>query len=238
MVEPAILISCEHAVNSVPMAWRQLFEDNEDVLASHRGWDRGAVDLAHCLAESLSAPCLVARVSRMLIDHNRSPHNPGLWSEFTRELPAKEKERVVEEYYAPFRREAADWIAAQHADGRQILHLSVHTFTPVYEGKEREVDVGLLYDPGRPEESYFASRWKSHLLAARPQLRVRCNVPYRGRSDSHLSGYREQYPSRNYIGFELEVNQVLTGSGVRWSALQKTIAASLVTTLQEVSIDE
>jgi len=238
MVEPAVLISCEHAVNTVPVPWRQLFEDHEDVLTSHRGWDRGALDLAKFLAEKLSAPCLAARVSRMLIDHNRSPHNPGLWSDYSRDLPPEEKARLVDEYYAPFRRQAANWIAMQHADGRQVLHLSVHTFTPVYEGKERDVDLGLLYDPARPDESYFATRWKSRLLAALPQFRIRSNVPYRGISDSHLSSYREQYTSHDYVGFEVEVNQALVGNNARWTVLQKAIAASLVNTLQEVSIDE
>lgn len=238
MPDPAIILTCEHAVNTVPTAWQPLFRDAADLLDSHRGWDPGALELARRLAAALAAPCHAAQVTRLLIDHNRSPHNPSLWSNISRELPAAEKMCLVDEYYAPFRRQVADWIAAQHAGGKPVLQLSVHSFTPVLDGRVRPVDIGLLYDPGRPEEASFAACWKAQLDNALPGLRVRRNVPYRGVSDSHLSGYRKAYKSRDYIGLELEVNQKLVGAGKEWPVLQRTIATTLAAALQDVGIDE
>jgi len=238
MHDQAVLITCEHAVNDVPAPWTTLFAGEEALLASHRGWDPGALELAAYLAEALSAPCIAARVSRLLIDHNRSPHNRFLWSEKSRPLPVEEKNRLREEYYEPFRKQATEWIEARRADGQRVVHLSVHSFAPVLDGTQRNVDIGILYDPGRPDEAYLAEIWKAHLLAIAPGLRVRFNVPYRGRSDSHIATYRDAYPSCAYAGVELEVNQALVEQGEAWRALQRQLGECLKQTLYEISRDE
>ena len=238
MVNPAVLVTCEHAVQTIPERWRFQFEDFEEVLGSHQGWDPGALELARTLAKGLEAPCFSAEVSRLLIDHNRSPHNRTLWSNWSSGLPVEEKKALIEAFYDPFRKQTADWIAGRLAGELKVIHLSVHSFTPFMDGKEREVDIGLLYDPGRPEEAFFSTRWKTFLQNSLPRLRVRLNTPYRGGSDSHLTTYRNTYTSRDYIGIELEVNQALIGPGKKWSALRSQIVESLLLTLQESSLDE
>ena len=156
MRDVALLITCEHAVNAVPERWQSLFRGNSEILESHRGWDPGAAELSRELAGELSAPCFMARVSRLLLDHNRSPHNRSLWSEFSRDLPPSDKTLLLGEFYQPFRDQAGRWIAARHASGDRVIHLSTHSFTPVLDDKVRAVDVGLLYDTGRPDEVCFA----------------------------------------------------------------------------------
>ena len=37
------LLTCEHGGNQVPEPWRERFAGAQDVLASHRGWDRGSL---------------------------------------------------------------------------------------------------------------------------------------------------------------------------------------------------
>ncbi len=238
MADAALIITCEHAVNTVPLRWRHLFEDVEDVLSSHRGWDAGALELARTLADALCAPCFSAEVSRLLVDHNRSPHNRSRWSDFSRNLAAGDKEGVDDEFYRPFREKTSGWIAARHAEEKRVIHVSVHSFTPILDGNEREVDIGLLYDPGRPEEAYFAARWKAALIERHARLRVRYNVPYRGVSDSHLTTYRERYRSHDYVGIELEVNQALVRPGRGWTELRRRLAESLHAALRETSLDE
>ena len=238
MPDVAVLITREHAVNVIPKPWQGLFAGQKDVLATHRGWDPGALALARCLAGALSVPCFPARVSRLLIDHNRSPHNRLLWSEWSRDLPKAEKERIVASYYEPFREQAARWIDEHHTDGRQVFHLSVHSFTPVFAGEMRNLDLGLLYDPDRPDEALLAKLWKARLLACAPGLRVRFNVPYRGRSDCHLATYRQLYTSRDYLGIELEVNQARVVPGTDWLRLQRQLAQSLRSVLGDIRPDE
>lgn len=227
MPDAALLITCEHAVNHIPERWISLFDGRRDVLDSHRGWDPGAMELARLLADAFSAPCFESRVSRLLVDHNRSPHNRFLWSDFSRKLPKEEQTMLLEEYYKPFRDEVGRWINCQHAKGRSVVHLSVHTFTPVLEGRTRNVDIGVLYNPKRLSEALFGRKWQLSLASSLPKLLVRRNQPYLGRSDAHLSTYRKLYGDAAYLGIELEVNQAFLGEEKIWSNVCSGIVSSL-----------
>jgi len=238
MPDVALLITCEHAVNHVPEDLNSLFADCPEVLESHRAFDQGAAELARHIATTLSVPLFEVKLTRLLVDHNRSPHNRSLWSEFSRGLPASEKLRLLENYYRPFRGEVAGWISESLADECKVVHVSVHSFTPVLDGKQRAVDIGFLYDPGRAEERFFADVWKSRISACRPDLRVRFNVPYRGCSDGHMTSYRALYKSRDYVGLELEINQALIVGEDGWPALQKQVADSLNKSLVDLTSDE
>lgn len=231
MPDPAFLVSCEHAVNHVPEQWLHLFADCEEILTSHRAYDPGAAELARHLAEILGAPCFQAQVTRLLIDHNRSPHNRFLWSRFSRGLSKSEKISLMDAYYRPFRSSVAKWLEKRRQEGRTLVHLSVHSFTPVLEGQVRQADIGLLYNPKRDGEREFARSWKNRLVGLAPELRLRLNYPYRGVSDSHQQTYRQRYDDSAYLALELEVNQALVGGDVTpWSAVQSFLAESLLKT--------
>lgn len=238
MPDPKVLITCEHAVNHVPDRWAGLFAAHQDVLENHRGWDPGALELASVLAADLSAPCITAQVSRLLVDHNRSPHNRSLWSEYTCSLQEAEKESILKSYYDPFRASTAEWISERIESGDRVVHLSVHTFVPVLEGKVRDLDIGILYDPERCHEAFFADLWKAALSRICPELKVRFNLPYRGRSDCHQTNWRKSYPCRQYLGIELEVNQSLRAEIQRWEQIKMLISASLQKVLSASGSDE
>ena len=237
MPEVALLLTCEHAVNAVPERWQHLFQGNSEILESHRGWDLGAAELAQHLARELSAPCFMARVSRLLLDHNRSPHNRSLWSEFSRQLAASDKALLLDEFYHPFREQTGRWLAGRHDKGDRLVHLSVHSFTPILDGKVRDVDIGILYDTGRFDEACFADIWRSRLLTLLPTLKVRFNTPYRGRSDCHETTYRNTYGSSDYVGIELEINQALLAGGQDWESVKRLVTESLREALSEFAAD-
>ena len=238
MPDVALLVTCEHAVNHVPEKWSSLFAGCPEVLDSHRAFDQGAAELARSIATTLSAPLFEAKLTRLLVDHNRSPHNRSLWSDFSRDLPAHEKALLLDEYYRPFRERTSLWIGERQLEGNRVIHLSVHSFTPVFEGKVRDLDIGLLYDTNRSDEAFLADIWKSRLTACKPELKVRFNVPYRGRSDCHLTAYRERYKSGAYQGIELEINQSLVSAQSGRKDLAKLIAGSLRDVLIETASDE
>ena len=122
----------------------------------------------------------------------------------------------------------AAWIAKQIDAGQCVLHLGVHSFTPVLGGEQRTTALGILYDPKRSVEKNFAGQLKRALQSARPDLRVRMNDPYRGVSDGHQSGYRRQYAADRYLAIELEINQrQVTGPPEGWKNLQGAVASSL-----------
>jgi len=225
----AIVLTCEHGGHRVPARWRDRFRGSTRILRSHRGWDPGALGLARRVARRLPAPLRYSTVTRLLVELNRSEHHPRIFSEFVAGCDPEEKERILSRWYRPWRKEVEELIAREVREGRQVLHVSFHTFTPVLGARVRRADVGLLYDPGRPRERRFCARWREDLRAGAPELRVRRNYPYRGSDDGFTTWLRRRFPVSRYLGIELEVNQRLfSAAGRPRSPLVRRIEDSLV----------
>lgn len=207
---PALVLSCEHAGRRVPARWRPVFEGADDVLSSHRGWDPGAYVLARRLARSLAAPLVATTVTRLLVDTNRSEGHPRLFSTWTRTLPASEKATILARHHRPHRAAVAQEVVRGIAAAGSVLHLGVHTFTPVLTDRRRTVDIGVLYDPSRRPERELARKLLEELRRRLPGLRVRANEPYRGVSDGLTTTLRARFAAERYSGLELEVGQNLT----------------------------
>lgn len=198
-------------------------------LASHRGYDAGALVMARALATAFKAALFSATVSRLLVDLNRSQHNPRLWSV---PAPAEIRAEIIERHYRPYRDQVERLVARAAARGRCVVHVSSHSFTPVLHGRARRADVGLLYDPARAGEAALCARWKAALVTADPRLRVRRNYPYAGKGDGLTAHLRRRFPARAYLGIELEVNQrMVFAAAPRWAALRRTLIATLRTAL-------
>ena len=225
---PALLVTVEHGGNRVPPAYRRLFAAGAAVLDTHRGHDPGALLLGRELAARLDAPLVSSTTTRLLVDLNRSLGHKGLFSEFTRALPADERKRIVEHYWRPYRDEVDRVVDGFIDRGRRVVHLSSHSFTPVLDGDVRNADIGLLYDPRRPAERLLATRWRAALQAIDPGLRVRMNYPYAGRADGLTRDLRRRHAPARYAGLEIEVNQRYVIAGGRaWAALRRTVLESI-----------
>lgn len=198
------------------------------MLASHRGYDAGALRMATALATALDAPLVTSTVSRLVVDLNRSVGHRHHFSAFTRTLAKAERAAIVAAHYRPYRDQVEDRVGTIVARGRRTVHISAHSFTPVLDGHVRRADVGLLYDPARPGESALCARWKAALAAAAPALVVRRNYPYQGKCDGLTAHLRRRFSAAAYVGVELEVNQRIVAAGGRaWPALMAALIASL-----------
>jgi predicted N-formylglutamate amidohydrolase len=236
MAEPdcALLLSCEHGGNLVPEPWQPLFHGEEELLASHRGYDIGIAGFARWLSSQLQAPLYLAEVTRLLVELNRSPGHPGLYSEFSRSLTRDERKHLLELHYHPYRAAVAQRIEQQLAGYERVCHLSLHSFTPELHGEVRNADIGLLYDPQRPGEKAFCLSWQEHMTRRGEGWKVRRNYPYRGSADGFVTMLRRRFPTDRYLGIELELNQrwPLLG-GEHWQKMQTLICDSLLETLQQ-----
>ncbi len=223
------LITCEHGGNRIPPRYRHLFEGFEALLQSHRGYDPGALVLARGLAQALGAPLAVSTTSRLLIDLNRSIGHPSLYSDATRGAPALVRREILKSCYLPYRSKVETEIESMIARGGKVVHISSHSFTPELEGKVRNADIGLLYDPARPGEFDLCGRWQAQLKTLAPELKVRRNYPYTGKSDGLTAYLRRRFPAGVYIGIELEINQkhALKG-GRRWHRLRGHVIDSFI----------
>ena len=220
-----VVLSCEHASNAVPRAYARLFRGHTRVLSTHRGYDLGAHDVARALAKATGAPLFATQVTRLLVDANRTQGHFGLFSPWSRALPEAERKALLARYHAPhWRRVCA---AVRPRGAVRVVHIGVHSFTPVWDDAPREIDVGLLYDPARPAEADFCDRWAALLRRADPSLRVRRNAPYRGISNCLPTALRRELPATRYLGLELELSQALLATAAGRRRLAKLVGASL-----------
>lgn len=235
MTRPNVVVSVEHGGNRVPARWREVLAGAERALESHRGWDEGALVVARRLARRLGAPLVACTTTRLLVDPNRSLGHRGLFSEWTRELSGAEREELVRQLWAPHREAVEDLVRERSRRGR-VLHLSMHSFTPSWEGHERAVDVGYLYDPSRGGERAFADRSSAELRSRWPALRVRRNQPYRGTADGLTRTLRERFGDRRYAGVEIELSQRFPAGPPRaWLRLVRELTGALVAPLATAS---
>lgn len=222
------VVSCEHGGNRIPSVYQPLFQGHEALLASHCGYDPGALLMAKAIAKRLDAPLFASTTSRLLVDLNRSIGHPQLFSEFTRNLLPADKEKMLARYYRPYRQRVETAIADAIQRGSRVIHLSSHSFTPQLDGEVRNADIGLLYDPSRNVERMLCGRWRKRLKDIVPTLMIRRNYPYTGTADGFTTALRGRFASDWYAGIELEVNQkyYLTDRK-KWRILCRTITDSL-----------
>lgn len=229
---PALLLSCEHAGARVPADLRKAFRGAREALASHRGLDIGALELARRLARDTGAPLVATTVSRLVVDPNRSDGHPGLFSEWSRRLPPARRRALVARYWLAHRERVEHAARTLSAERGRVVHVGVHSFTPRWHGRARRADVALLYDPARALERAFAVRWLEELGALRPELCLRRNYPYRGAADGLTTSLRRRLAARRYLGLELEVSQSFPlGPRGAWRALQADLSRSLLAAL-------
>jgi len=216
----ALVITCEHATNKIPARYASLFRGVDELLSSHRGWDPGALSVAKHLAKAFDAPLFVGQVSRLLVDLNRSDWHPKLCSD---RVPASVRAEVLARYHRPYREDVERAIRKR----RRVVHLSIHSFTPVLDGALRNCDASFLYDPQRPREQELAIALRDWLRQNVQGLRVRRNYPYVGYSDGFTTHLRKELPASRYVGLEWEMNQALSLGQAGARKLARVLEAAL-----------
>lgn len=176
----AALILCEHASNHFPAQFGNLGMQAAD-RDSHAAWDPGARAIALHLSQMLDAPMVASRVSRLVYDCNRPPDAASAMPEKSelieipgnRNLTDEQRQKRVNEVYRPFCAAVRDVIKARQDAGLQTVLITVHSFTSIYFGEQRSVEIGILHD----DDTSMADA----MLANAPFLshrRVERNQPY------------------------------------------------------------
>jgi predicted N-formylglutamate amidohydrolase len=150
------VILCDHASNRVPEAF-QSFGFAEDALQTHIAWDPGALEVARILSEKLDAPLFWPDASRLIIDCNRAPdasslivtESEGRPVPANRGLSEEERSRRLANIHAPFHDAIDACLTRRMSSGRPTALIAIHSFTPVYFGKARPWQVGILFDDDR-----------------------------------------------------------------------------------------
>jgi predicted N-formylglutamate amidohydrolase len=199
-----VILTCEHASERMPEPFRFPEEDTW-LVGTHWAYDLGAAELTRELADALGTGAVLSRFSRLLIDPNRSPTAPDLFRKIAEGRPiALNRDVGDEERDLRFSMSNAYHAAVDHALGTDSakLILSIHSFTPVYEGAPRPVELGVLFD----EETELAEALKAAFVEA--GFAAMLNEPYSGKFGLMyaVDRHAKQHGRR---ALELEVRQDL-----------------------------
>ncbi len=158
------LFVCEHASNRMPESLGTLGLSKE-ALESHVAWDPGALAVSRLLCEKLDGTLIHQRFSRLAYDCNRPPESDAAMPVLSESMtcPAtgacrRQAAFAGEEIYLPFHEAVTRAVADRKAAGRRPVLVTMHSFTPIYFGKPRTVELGILHDAdGRLADGMLAA---------------------------------------------------------------------------------
>src|SRR5262245_13583448 len=221
---PCVLI-VEHASNRLPESVGTLGLQASD-LERHIAWDIGAEQVARRLSQLIDAPLLLQRYSRLAYDCNRPPDSPDAMPEISetthipgnRNLSLADRLARIRQIYRPFHAAIAELLDARAAEGTRSVVVTVHSFTPVYQGRPRSVELGLLYD----RDARLAER----LIGTFPGVDARSNQPY-GPADGVLHTLNMHAAPRGLEHVMIEIRNDLVSDGRGQEQWAERLRASL-----------
>ena len=213
-----LMLTCEHASNRLPAAFKKAIP--ADVQQTHRAYDIGALQVFRKLVKFAKPEFhCEGNFSRLFVDLNRTITNKSAFSKYYDELETRNKlaaekaKAQATKYWTEYRTAIEKFIASSLSQPKRvaksaptIVHLGIHSFTPMLNGKVRNTDIGILYDPSRPAERQLAQVIKAEIKRLHPEMKVRFNYPYKGISDGLTTALRKKFGPR-YAGLEIEINQ-------------------------------
>jgi predicted N-formylglutamate amidohydrolase len=199
------LLTADHAGRRIPRRLGDLGLRQPD-LSRHIAWDIGIAGVTERLAEALGATAILQTYSRLVIDCNRQPHVPSAFPVVSEETPipgnaglsegekTSRRETIFDPYHAEIRRLIS-------VLGRPV-YVAMHSFTPVYLGVARPMQVAVLYNRNPRLSRIMAGLLRSENLA------VAENEPYRV-SDETDYGVPVHAEARGLDYLEIEIRQDL-----------------------------
>lgn len=229
-----VVLVCEHASSTIPARWGSLGLDDA-ARKAHIAWDIGALDLARALSKRLNCCLIHAPVSRLVYDLNRAPNQDGAMPSRSEvfDVPGNatisEAERAdrTRAIYVPFHDDLHTEIARRIALGLAPVVVTIHSFTPVWHGKRREVEFGIIHDAD--------DRLARAILTHAPKDMVtRMNEPYSA-ADGVTHTLRLQAGPYRLSNVMLEVRNDLLLDAAAVGAVADRLTPCLTAALAEIS---
>ncbi|GAA3946468.1 N-formylglutamate amidohydrolase [Allohahella marinimesophila] len=225
-----ILLVCEHASNFVPDQYARLGL-SEDVLLSHIAWDPGALEVARHLSEFLDARLVASSVSRLIYDCNRPPHAHDAMPARSEihDIPGNvnlsddDRANRVSGVYQSFEDTLRQTI--EHMSGTPII-ITIHSFTPIYKGKNRTIDIGVLHD----DDSRLADA-VLQIADQHCERVVRRNEPY-GPGDGVTHTLRTHALKARYLNVMIEIRNDLIATAHDQKAMALMLAGLLTAAIK------
>ena len=180
--QSGLILLCDHASNALPEEYGSLGLPPAQ-LERHIGYDIGAATVTRAIAARLTAPAVLTRFSRLLIDPNRGADDPTLVMRLSdgalvpgnARADTDEIRRRIERFYRPYHNAIAALVNEKLERGVVPILFAVHSFTPVWRGAPRPWHVTMLWD-----NDPRVARPMIEAFGRDPALVVGDNEPYDG----------------------------------------------------------
>ena len=233
------VVICEHASNAFPAPWGDLGLD-AGAQRAHIAWDPGALGLARGLAGALGAPLIAGAASRLIYDLNRPPQSPGAMAAKSEiysipgnaALTPEARAARTEALYVPFHARLRALIAERLARGERPVLVTVHSFTPVYNGQHRAVEFGVIHDA----DPRLAQAVQAE-AEARSGLLTQLNAPYSA-ADEVTHTLALQATPMGLHNVMLEIRNDLIDSPEAEAAMAARLAPILRAALHDLTAQE
>jgi predicted N-formylglutamate amidohydrolase len=219
------IFTCEHASHTVPWDTTHL---DQSLLEQHWGWDIGAAQVVESLCDQSDSVAVLAGVSRLVIDVNRAPDSRTLVVkncgdrpvDFNQNVDAHEIARRVNAVHTPFH-QLVETVVDTRLRQCPVNLVSIHSFTPVWNGVPRAMEIGVLFDRYAEHAQRLAEALQSEGFI------TAMNAPYSGMTGELMySANRHGLKyARPYL--ELEIRQDLIESPAGIERVSDKIARAL-----------
>ncbi len=221
------VLVCEHASKFIPDRFNNLGLSTK-ARESHVAWDPGAFEVAVGLSKILDAPLVASRVSRLIYDCNRPTTAKNSIPERSEMFDIKgntnlNKDEIgerVEKYYFPFRNALSECLGSHSRRVESSILVTIHTFTPVFHGRSRKVDLGIVHDSdNRMADGMLSVLADSNLIIER-------NQPY-GPRDGVTHTLKEHGNRRGIANVMIEIKNDLVATLEEQSEISQILASAL-----------
>lgn len=231
----SLVITCEHAGRAIPKQLGKLGLDDRH-LKRHIAWDIGIEALGRALTQTLDAPVIFQRYSRLVIDCNRP-----LWAEDSipeisdgTQIPANvhltEEERAARalHIHAPFQNVVSGLLNRRQAAGQKTALIALHSFTPSLESRplSRPWHLGILFN----RDATLSQKIHSIMEEDASHLTFTYNQPYEVEDDGDytIPVHGEQRGLPHSL-LEVRNDQITDKMGLQlWTKLLTKVLGKLV----------
>ena len=148
----------DHAGTAIPAALGDLGLSTGN-RGRHIAVDLGVERLGTLLSEHLQAPFVWQTYSRLVADCNRDPDAPdwaaqvsdGIQVPGNQGLEPADLAARRDEVFEPYHAAIADLLNWRGEQGIETILISLHSFTPIMQGKQRPWEICVLHDGRRDE---------------------------------------------------------------------------------------
>ena len=216
-VSPFLLVG-DHAGRAIPSRLGTLGV-SPAALERHIAWDIGVAGFGAALAAALDAPFIAQTYSRLVIDCNRRPGSPqrapaesdGETIPGNVGLSAADLSVRATEIYAPYQSAIAAALDARA--GRPTWLVSLHSFTPVFQGFARPWRMGVLHR----HDSALSAAMLAMLREAMGEA-AGDNQPYSMDTTDNTVPLHADARGLDYLELEVRQDLIADAAGQAWAA--------------------